>query len=146
MTPISPTPRLVAQLHAAEDLAGSDVFAQKAAARHDVDMVALKTANPAEFTRLRREEKRLHWAALYNVWANAKTVCARTIAEPECCGTPMVHYPQAGYECADAYFALVDDDAITQDGATPPRLRDDTNAEHNELLAHLKLTRLAFGS
>lgn len=51
-------------------------------------------------------------------------------AEPTCCGEPMVHNSGTGkYECAAAFFALVDDKVITDDGfllqeALSPRDRD----------------------
>lgn len=63
--------------------------------------------------------------------------------DPMCCGEPMVSY-QGGWfwECAVSYFALLDDEAIEDDGATPPRLRDEATDEHNALHAHLVATRV----
>lgn len=44
--------------------------------------------------------------------------------EPECCGQPMVHNSGTGtYECADAFFALLDEGVI-QDWDHPARVTD----------------------
>lgn len=48
-------------------------------------------------------------------------------AEPICCGAPMVHNSWLGqYECADAYFALLDDEVIADTGVS-------LRVEHDEL-------------
>lgn len=57
--------------------------------------------------------------------------------EPTCCGVTMVHNSGTGqYECADAYFALVDDGVIWD--YDPPALCDPENvsAEHRALYEH----------
>lgn len=51
------------------------------------------------------------------------------VPELECCGTPMVHNSFTGeYECADAYFLLVDEGALGEPGygdLDPGQLADD---------------------
>lgn len=62
--------------------------------------------------------------------------------EPECCGIAMVRYPDTAYECADAFFALKDDDVIDDNGASPPVLDDDATPEQRALHEHLLATRI----
>jgi hypothetical protein len=55
------------------------------------------------------------------------------MAEPECCGTPMVHNSFLGtYECADAYFALVDDEVFVDGwvGIDPSGLTDEQRTQY----------------
>lgn len=48
------------------------------------------------------------------------------MAEPECCKTPMVHNSFTGeYECAEAYFALVDDGVLDDGCGELHHLADD---------------------
>lgn len=42
------------------------------------------------------------------------TSTVATWTEPECCGAPMVHNTyREGFECADAFFYLEDEDLVT---------------------------------
>lgn len=64
------------------------------------------------------------------------------VGEPECCGTPMVHNSFTGlYECADAYFGLLDDGVL---GGVPDL--SDTDAmdpQQRELYDHWQSTRVS---
>jgi hypothetical protein len=66
---------------------------------------------------------------------------------PTCCDEPMVSYcGDWAWECADAYFALLDDGVLYEDGASPPNLRDDATDEQRQLYEHLLATRIDGGS
>jgi hypothetical protein len=59
-------------------------------------------------------------------------------AEPTCCGVPMVHNSFTGeYECADAYFLLVDEGALGEPGHGDlnPELLTDEDVPPNLLAA-----------
>lgn len=59
------------------------------------------------------------------------------MVEPTCCDEPMVHNSGTGqYECADAYFALLDDNVIRD--YDPPTLIDPetVSGEHRAMFDH----------
>jgi hypothetical protein len=63
------------------------------------------------------------------------------MADPLCCAAPMVHNSfLQQWECADAYFELLDDDVIASTGFGPYALRvervDQLAARHRERYEH----------
>lgn len=65
--------------------------------------------------------------------------------EPECCGVPMVHnsYTEE-YECADAYFFLVDEGALGDPEAphlSPDQIRWALPTEQIDALRHWRQSR-----
>ncbi|MFG1872178.1 hypothetical protein [Micromonospora arborensis] len=71
------------------------------------------------------------------------TVLALTAlpSEPGCCGTPMVRNSFTGqYECADAYFQLLDDGVL---GGVPDLSDTDAMNDHQrDRYEHWKTTRI----
>lgn len=59
-------------------------------------------------------------------------------AEPTCCGEPMVHNSfMEEYECADAYFALLDDGVLADCGGRELRVDpEDMTPEQRDLHKH----------
>lgn len=65
--------------------------------------------------------------------------------EPLCCGTPMVHNSWTGqYECADAYFTLVDDHCGGYEWVALERLTaEDVGPDLADALAHWRGSRIS---
>jgi len=64
--------------------------------------------------------------------------------EPECCGLPMVHNSWTGeWECADAYFGLIDDKVLGDFGLI---VEQDTLTTHQaERYEHWRAVRVPDG-
>lgn len=61
---------------------------------------------------------------------------------PTCCGELMIEDNGIGWECADAYFSLLDDGVVDPCGFSPPRLTPRATQAQRALLAHLIETRI----
>ncbi len=64
-------------------------------------------------------------------------------ALPRCCQREMICYPGVAYECAVAYFDLLDDGVLDSVSCSPPHVDDEVATdEHRRKLAHLRRTRI----